>query len=48
LVENEDARLKMGEAGYNRVSRLFSVKKMVEETAAIYERLIKEKNVEVN
>lgn len=47
LIKDEGLRVKMGEAGYNRVRQFFNVNKMVDETAAIYQKLIKEKNVTV-
>ena len=40
LLKDEDLRRRMGEAGLARARRLFTVERMVEETAAAYERLV--------
>lgn len=39
LLRDEALRRRMGEAGRERVEKKFSVERMVEETAAVYERL---------
>ena len=40
LLKDEGLRRRMGEAGLARARRLFTVERMVEETAAAYERLV--------
>jgi len=40
LLKDEGLRRKMGQAGLARARRLFTVERMVEETAAIYRDLV--------
>jgi glycosyltransferase involved in cell wall biosynthesis len=40
LLKDEALRRKMGEAGLARARRLFTVERMVRETAAVYDDLI--------
>jgi L-malate glycosyltransferase len=46
LLKDEALRQRMGEAGYARVSARFTVERMVEETAAVYERVAGRPHVE--
>jgi sugar transferase (PEP-CTERM/EpsH1 system associated) len=45
LLQDPDLRQKMGQAGQERVREYFSVERMVEETEALYERLLAEKGL---
>ena len=47
LLQNDNLRTHMGNAGYDRLNRLFNAERMVDEVTRIYERLIEEKNVKV-
>ncbi len=43
LYRNRDLLIKMGENGYERAKKLFSVESMVENTISLYKKLLKEK-----
>ena len=45
LVEDDSKRIKMGNAGYNHVSELFSYKRLVKDVDKLYENLLNEKNI---
>ena len=45
LVEDDSKRIKMGGAGYNHVSELFSYKRLAREVGELYGNLIDEKNI---
>jgi len=45
LVEDDSMRIKMGSAGYNHVSELFSYKRLVRDVGELYENLLNEKNI---
>ena len=45
LVEDDSKRIKMGGAGYNHVSELFSYKRLVRDVGELYGNLIDEKNI---
>lgn len=46
LYNNRDLLIEMGEKGYQRVKRLFSVEIMVEKTLSLYNKLLKENGLE--
>ncbi len=43
LLRDPDLRRKMGQAGRERVEKCFSVERMVQQTEALYETLLREK-----
>ena len=45
LVEDDSKRIKMGGAGNNHVSELFSYKRLVRDVGELYGNLIDEKNI---
>lgn len=45
LLNNDSERLRMGSAGYNHVSELFSYKRLVKDVSELYENLLNEKNI---
>lgn len=45
LLNNDTERLRMGSAGYNHVSELFSYKRLVRDVSELYENLLNEKNI---
>ena len=45
LVEDDDMRLKMGNAGYNHVRKLFSYKRLIQDVEDLYTKLLNENNI---
>jgi len=45
LIEDDSLRNKIGSAGYNHVSKLFSYKRLVKDVRTLYENLLNEKNI---
>ena len=45
LLNNDSERLRMGSAGYNHVSELFSYKRLVRDVSELYKNLLNEKNI---
>lgn len=45
LIDDDSLRSKIGSAGYNHVSKLFSYKRLVKDVSTLYENLLNEKNI---